>query len=59
VPVAIFYPTAATHAGLPDAIIYVEGARDFLSILQKHFHELWNEADDPDEATPAGAPLSG
>ena len=42
-PFCIFYP-AAMHAGLPEAVIYIEGAEDFLSILKKHFQERWDQA---------------
>lgn len=43
-PFCIFYPSAAMRDGLPEAIIYVEGAKDFLAILEGHFHEKWNQA---------------
>ena len=44
IPFCIFYPTVAMHEGLPEAIICVEGAKDFLSILEGHFQEKWNQA---------------
>ena len=46
-PFCIFYPTVAMRDGLPALIIWIEGAKDFLSILEGHFHENW------DKATPA------
>ena len=43
-PHCIFYPSAAMKVGLPVAIIYVEGAEDFLGILRIHFEEKWDQA---------------
>lgn len=43
-PFCIFYPSAAIHKGLPEAVIYIKGAEDFLSILRGHFQEKWDQA---------------
>lgn len=43
-PFCIFYPSAAMRGGLPEAVIYIEGAKDFLSILKGHFQEGWDKA---------------
>ena len=43
-PYCIFYPSAAMSEGLPEAIIYIEGAEDFLGILKRHFQEKWDRA---------------
>ena len=43
-PYCIFYPTVSMQSGVPELVIYVEGAKDFLSILNKHFQENWTLA---------------
>lgn len=45
-PWCIFYPSVGMQEGLPQAIIYVQGAKDFLSILEGHFQEQWSQANE-------------
>lgn len=43
-PYCIFYPTVGMKDGLPQVIIHIEGAEDFLTILLRHFKKNWNQA---------------
>jgi len=40
----IFYPSAAVREGIPEAIIFIDGAKDFLKILRNHFLQNWDQA---------------
>ena len=43
-PAIVIYPRAVMENGIPRAVIYIEGAEEFLSILREYFLNQWNKA---------------
>ena len=40
----ILYPAATYRSGLPEAVIYLEGVKNLVSILDRFFQEQWDQA---------------